>query len=219
MYLSRFRADRAASSAADLLRLASAGTAHKLVWRWFADESEKKRDFLYRIDSGSPAVVWTLSAQPPANPGRPWEVESKAFCPDFESGDRLDFRVRINPTFRANSGDGAGKRHDVVMEEKRRLRTAGEDEPQAIIVQRRCTEWLTDRSVALGVEFEKPSLRADGYGVQRFGRPDDRRASVALVDLSGRLIVRDPALFLRAITKGIGPAKAFGCGLMLVKRA
>ena len=38
------------------------------------------------------------------------------------------------------------------------------------------------------------------------------------LDFSGELTVIDPAAFIVALSKGIGPAKAFGCGLLLVRR-
>ena len=38
------------------------------------------------------------------------------------------------------------------------------------------------------------------------------------VELTGELVVKDPVRFLDMIKKGIGPAKAFGCGLMLIRR-
>ena len=39
------------------------------------------------------------------------------------------------------------------------------------------------------------------------------------VDLSGELTVLEPEIFANALYDGIGHAKAFGCGLLLVRRA
>ena len=41
----------------------------------------------------------------------------------------------------------------------------------------------------------------------------------SVLDFTGVLEVRDPAAFLAAIARGFGRAKAFGCGLMLIRRA
>jgi CRISPR system Cascade subunit CasE len=38
------------------------------------------------------------------------------------------------------------------------------------------------------------------------------------LDLSGEVEVTDAERFTQLLTIGIGPAKAFGCGLMLVRR-
>jgi CRISPR system Cascade subunit CasE len=57
----------------------------------------------------------------------------------------------------------------------------------------------------------------DGYRTwrQHFG---SKGIELATVDFEGTLEVADPARFLDALVRGVGPAKAFGCGLMLVRR-
>ena len=47
----------------------------------------------------------------------------------------------------------------------------------------------------------------------------DGRLSFSTADFSGELTVIDPAAFAVALGDGIGPAKAFGRGLLLVRRA
>jgi CRISPR system Cascade subunit CasE len=39
-----------------------------------------------------------------------------------------------------------------------------------------------------------------------------------VLDISGVLEVRDPARFLARLIQGFGRARAFGCGLMLIRR-
>jgi CRISPR system Cascade subunit CasE len=39
-----------------------------------------------------------------------------------------------------------------------------------------------------------------------------------VLDLSGALTVTDPTLFLEKLSGGFGRAKAFGLGLMLIRR-
>jgi CRISPR system Cascade subunit CasE len=43
-------------------------------------------------------------------------------------------------------------------------------------------------------------------------------ARLGILDLEGVLQVREPDRFLEALTAGFGRAKAFGCGLMLIRR-
>jgi CRISPR system Cascade subunit CasE len=50
---------------------------------------------------------------------------------------------------------------------------------------------------------------------------DDKRDHLirfSAVDFSGELLVTDPKLFQQALFDGLGHAKAFGCGLLLVRR-
>lgn len=63
-------------------------------------------------------------------------------------------------------------------------------------------------------------VRATGYRVLRVDRGAGRaRLQLGVLDLEGALTVRDPKLFVAALGQGFGRAKAFGCGLMLVRRA
>lgn len=45
-----------------------------------------------------------------------------------------------------------------------------------------------------------------------------KAAGFSSLDLAGEVIVTDAGRFTRLLLEGIGPAKAFGCGLMLVRR-
>jgi CRISPR system Cascade subunit CasE len=50
--------------------------------------------------------------------------------------------------------------------------------------------------------------------------PDQRPPiEFSALDLSGVLEVQDGEPFLAALLSGFGKAKAFGCGLMLIRRA
>ena len=50
-------------------------------------------------------------------------------------------------------------------------------------------------------------------------RRGGREATFGVLDLRGRLTVRSPEVFVEALLAGFGRAKAYGCGLMLVRRA
>lgn len=190
---------------------------HQAVWSLFADHAERQRDFLYRLDMvrGRPRLL-TLSQRPPLETGL-WRVQPKPFAPKLAAGDRLRFNLRVNPVVTRQ-----GKRHDVVMDAKAALKASGvaaKDRPrESELVQQAGSAWLLSRAEALGVEVAAETLRADGYEVFRFPKRD-KTVSVASLDLSGLLVVRQPELFLSRLAEGIGKAKGFGCGLMLIARA
>ncbi|NUQ01432.1 MAG: type I-E CRISPR-associated protein Cas6/Cse3/CasE, partial [Armatimonadetes bacterium] len=69
--------------------------------------------------------------------------------------------------------------------------------------------WLPD-VVANEVGLQQGLHRSDGSSARLFHR---------LVDFEGLLIVTDPPRFCEALRRGIGPAKAFGCGLLSVAPA
>jgi CRISPR system Cascade subunit CasE len=66
----------------------------------------------------------------------------------------------------------------------------------------------------------RPRLRVDGYDQIRIPRGQGGRAiTFSVLDLEGVLEVQAPDRFIDALARGFGKAKAFGCGLMLIRRA
>lgn len=60
----------------------------------------------------------------------------------------------------------------------------------------------------------------DGYQQHRVSRKGPAAAmSFSTLDFDGMLVVREPAAFLSAVVRGFGASKAYGCGLMLIRRA
>jgi CRISPR system Cascade subunit CasE len=66
----------------------------------------------------------------------------------------------------------------------------------------------------------EPWLQVDGYDQIHISRGRARRViAFSVLDLEGVLEVQSPDRFVDALTRGFGKAKAFGCGLMLIRRA
>ncbi|MBE0548180.1 MAG: type I-E CRISPR-associated protein Cas6/Cse3/CasE [Rubrivivax sp.] len=78
-----------------------------------------------------------------------------------------------------------------------------------------CSRWLIDGGRERGFEVDEHSLSVDAY-TQHRGKGDKLRFSS--VDFSGDMTVFDAAKLGAALTQGVGHAKAFGCGLLLVRR-
>jgi CRISPR system Cascade subunit CasE len=191
---------------------------HQAIWSLFGDRPDRERDFLYHVKEGSrPPVVYALSARRPATTDELWSVQAMDFAPKLHAGMRLGFLLRANPV-----RTRAGKRHDVIMEEKRRLRAQGVPRPrwplEAELVQEAGAAWFRARSEKAG--FRLHDVRADGYRQHDFSKAEDgRRVRFSTVDFTGLLEVLDPDCFFReAICRGIGHAKGFGCGMMLIRR-
>lgn len=194
---------------------------HRLIWDLFADRPDRRRDFLYRVETGGHAatpVVYTVSARPPQGDGGLWNIATKPYAPQVLKGQRLVFSLRVNPVVSRRDDKGRQQRHDVVMDAKRRLRRDGEPlPPLAQLVQQAAGDWLRERAGKAGFAVEQGHLRADGYRQQRWSK-GRRVISISTVDFSGMLLVKDSELFRQTLFKGIGPAKGFGNGLLLVRR-
>jgi CRISPR system Cascade subunit CasE len=230
LYLSRarLRRDAPVQALAHLLvprdGAARISASHHLVWSLFTDGPERRRDFLWREEK--PGHFYTLSARPPDDPHRLFDVEFKPFTPLLDPGDRLGFSLRANPVISRQEAHGTrGKRHDVVMDALRHV-PKGEQRPEQrpAIVTAAGAAWLVRQGTAHGfVPDFTPNV--DGYETVRLPRePTDgdkkpKPIMFGILDIAGVLTVRDPPRFLAALATGFGRSRAFGCGLMLIRRA
>lgn len=203
---------------------------HQWLWRFFPEHPDK-RDFLFRRhEQGSETLprFYVVSAEEPQTCSPAWQVQSKPYQPKLTVGERLRFELRANPVVAKKTPDGKTKRHDVVMEAKLRLladqgadswRHLPDDkkEPLYDVVQEAGAQWLKVRAEKNG--FALSQLQVDAYLQHRAGRRDSRDIRFSTLDFSGELTVTDPALLQKVLVNGLGHAKAFGCGLLLIKRA
>lgn len=119
-------------------------------------------------------------------------------------------------------------RHDVVMEAKNKI--GFKDLPPdkrphlATLIQEAGMAWLKEKSNENGFFIDDdsahPSVRADGYCQHRLYKGKGRKfIEFSTLEFNGTLTITDPGKFTdECLFTGIGPAKGFGCGLMLVKR-
>ena len=194
---------------------ARADMAHRLVWTMFADQPDRTRDFLYREER--PGEFLTLSTRPPLEPSALFTVEPKPFAPVLAPGDRLQFRLRANPTVARGESGTHSKRSDVVMDALRPILPAERAEQRPAIVQREGEAWLRRQGERSGFGVEE--MQADGYRQRRIPRPGKPPIKLSLIEMEGVLEVIEPQAFLARLATGFGRGRAFGCGLMLIRRA
>ena len=194
---------------------------HKLVWNLFADHPARQRDFIYRHDSvnGWP-TFYTVSRREPQDGSGMWEVTPKEYCPKLLAGQRLAFTLCVNPIRSKRDANGRQNRHDVVMEAKRELGAQGNEVDLPAIVQEHGGRWLMERANSHGFSIPTEGLRVDGYRQHKLFKGKNNQSIIfSTVEMNGVLTVNEPEVFIeKCLYRGIGPAKGFGCGLMLVKR-
>lgn len=199
---------------------------HQWLWQFFPAPDGTRRDFLFRRwDTEGMPRFYVVSNRPPQPFSTAWSIQTRGYAPMLEVGAPLGFDLRANPVV-THSGEGKHARHDVVMQEKKRLlqehglarwhEWQESDKPALYtLVHRTCGAWLRARASRLGFQLDEANLAVDGYQQHK---ERNGRLRFSSVDLSGKLTVVDPTAFGVALRDGIGPAKAFGCGLMLVRR-
>ena len=206
MYLSRVEVSgRAARNPYDV---------HRRLWTLFPDQPhESRRDalsprqgFLFRVEErhASGAVrALVQSRWAPIAASDVAIVGCREVTPSPQSGQTLAFLLTANPvktivdTERESKPEKAGA--------KCRVPLLREDEQ---------IQWLTRK---LGSAAEVLSPVARGHAPLHF-RKGSQPGKVAQVTFEGLLRVRYAGLLLTHMQNGIGHAKAFGCGLLLVRR-
>jgi CRISPR system Cascade subunit CasE len=197
---------------------------HQEVWRLFSDSPERERDFIYRLDKdGLGPVIYSVSDRKPEEQSGAWQVAAKEYAPKLIAGTELAFLLRANPVVTRKNAQSRRQRHDVVMDRKKALQEQGvtkQDMPStAILAHEAGQDWLACRAEQHGFTVRQQNILVERYRQERFVKKQDGcKIQFSLLDFSGRLTVTDPNLFTRALFHGIGPAKGFGCGLLLVRR-
>lgn len=239
-YLTRARMRQALSESAIDALVASiedkaALASHHAVWTLFSDRPDRQRDFLWREER--PGHFYFLSSRIPEDRFGIFELdEPKVFAPRLRSGDRLKFTLRVNATVARRLSAGArSKAHDIVCnallkEGSTRESKSGDRRRLVYPIAR---DWLMTRgpqhgfsmvsSPAVDPEGWEPEwrdpFRVLGYRSVRIDRGKAPVMRIGVLDLEGELVVEQPDIFTAAVTKGFGRAKAFGFGLMLLRRS
>ena len=137
------------------------------------------------------------------------------------AGDRLSFSLRANPVVRRRDPSrGRSVKHDVVMDALRSHPSGERAGIRLEVMREQGLGWLERQAEKTGFAFRPSDVGVDGYRQQQVSRKGRVAAmSFATLDFDGILDVRDPAEFISGIARGFGAAKAYGCGLMLIRRA
>jgi CRISPR system Cascade subunit CasE len=201
---------------------------HQMIWALFPHQSDAHRDFIYRRDDkqGWPCF-YVVSHRRPENISGLFAVDAKKYHPKLKEGERLTFSLRVNPVVTKKNGNGKRSRHDVVMDAKQkfkkeeacRSRTPGIKIDMPELIRKTGLKWLASRSNACGFTFHPEQVTVEGYFQHRMAKLGKSKSiSFSTLDFDGLLTVKDVPNFTRMLFTGMGPAKAFGCGLMLVRR-
>ncbi|MGA3525483.1 type I-E CRISPR-associated protein Cas6/Cse3/CasE [Melissospora conviva] len=214
MFLTKFQVNPARRGARKLL--SSPHAMHAAVRAAFAAAEDYEREdarTLWRLDTSGPATVH-LYILSPGNPDLTHLVE-QAGWPTTETwvtraydgllgslatGQQWAFRLTANPVHNGRKNADA----------KETQRFGYLREPEQI-------EWLERRAArngfAVTAQHGLPNLRLHRRQTQSFKRGMGT-VTLATVTYDGILDITDVDAFRQAMTRGIGHAKAYGCGLL-----
>lgn len=186
---------------------------HQRLWECFPNNPMKTRDFLTRIDYLEGTIrVWMITQRPPVCPV--WcpeeNFEVRKIAPTFLSHSHYAFDLRANPTKAVvqRGSDGIPK------QKTNGKRASGKRIP--ILRQEELRKWIDRKAVDSGFRISEAKPLEIGPSVSYWFRKNGRQGVHAGVQFRGVLKVSDPAKFSHAYANGIGGAKSFGFGLLLI---
>ncbi|MHB1710345.1 MAG: type I-E CRISPR-associated protein Cas6/Cse3/CasE [Acidimicrobiales bacterium] len=170
---------------------------------------------LWRVDhrETTTPVLWIVSHEEPQlepfakEAGRSVDgvtYQTRSYDPlldQLDQGQVYAFRLTANPT-RSVVTDGRSRRfgHVTVAQQMK---------------------WLVDRAPRLGFTFPlvmgEPDVAVIGGGNLAFRR-NENNVTLATSEFAGHLQVSDPVMLRATLTKGIGHARAYGCGLLTLAK-
>lgn len=183
---------------------------HGEIWKLFPDRPKDKRDFLFRVENlgkREPQKILLQSKEMPISNEEnlitlidTFEAENEKLKKNIHKGKLLKFLIRANPTKRIKD--------ETKTKNQGRVRVPLIDESEM-------KSWL-------GRQFEGAAklreVMINGRNILYF-RKGNHAGKTVTVTYSGLLEVNDTGELLKKIEAGIGPAKAFGCGLLSLARA
>lgn len=178
---------------------------HQTVWEAFPGHENDSRAFLTRVDAVRDRFrLYILSEWTPQRPS--WWPESdwrSRPVPDsFLGHRRYAFQLCANPT-----------RKRVKLDEEGRPCRNGRRDP--LRTREELESWIVRKGQQGGFRPELDTLRILPLGRRYFQRKGGGGMHTA-VDYRGILEVTDVAKFREAFRRGVGPAKGFGFGLLLL---
>ena len=187
---------------------------HRQLWRLFPGETketrrndeEARQGFLFRVEdnpTGRPARFLVQSRRPPAAAADLVIMGTREFHAKPDTGQRLAFLLTANPV-------------KTIIDSQRDAKPGKASEKCRVPLIREVDqrEWLT-RKLAHAAEVEAASLQPH---TPLYFRKGNRGGKLATVTFNGVMKVSNPARLIELLEKGVGPAKGFGCGLLLVRQ-
>lgn len=224
MYFSRVEFHRELSKTSLFGQLMTGNTyaAHQLLWELFPDEPAEKRDFVFRQEmKGRWPVFYLVSKRKPQKTSMFSSVSCKVYNPVLRMGEQLAFSLRANPVVaRKAEGKKHSPKHDVWMDAKREGQSQGlKGDKLLVFIEGRAKNWLSYRGEMNGFSVTPLDVDLQGYQQHRiYKKRSGKPIRYSTVDFQGLLTVEEPDAMQKTLFNGIGKAKGFGCGLMLVRR-
>jgi CRISPR system Cascade subunit CasE len=199
---------------------------HKKLWEsCFPGEPDAKRDFLTQIDPLEGAFrLWVLAKRKPACPKwcSPDDFALNEIAASFLSHRYYAFDLRANPVKTIVQRGSNGEtllRPDGKRKHGKRVPLVKPEELRAWLINKgkvRCRDKVTGLDVPGGFRIVEDKPLEISPMIESHFRKKGQTGYHGGVQFRGVLEVTDPKAFIETYQSGIGSAKGFGFGLMLL---
>lgn len=193
---------------------------HRCLWQLFPGEARETRQhvqepragFLFRLETyqtGRPARILLQSRQRPGSTAPIQVLGCREFDPQPQRGQRLAFILTANPIKTIVDVEAAAK-------PKKRPNQHGQYKCRVPLVDEEHQRAWLRRHLTVAAVVETLSVLPHA---PLYFRKGSQGGKLMTATFEGVLQVTEPFELVRLLESGIGPAKSFGCGLLLVRRA
>ncbi len=198
---------------------------HKRLWECYPDAPDVKRDFLTRIDRIQGAFrLWILTRRKPVRPlwCPPESFSLNEIAASFLSQRHYAFDLRANPvkTIVKRGPNGETLLHrNGKRKHGKRVPLVKPEELRAWLIRKgevRCLDKKTGLAVPGGFRIVEEKPLEISPMVESYFRKQGHSGYHGGVQFRGTLEVTDPASFIETYHSGVGSAKGFGFGLLLL---
>jgi CRISPR system Cascade subunit CasE len=197
-----------------------ASAEHRLIHALMSGENaDARRNFLYSrttpSSDGQPRYL-VQSTEPPRNNAL-FSVETKQVGLQYNVGDELLFSITANPTQHRTVQTGH-KYSDAISDALAALTIEERRKQRADTIQAVGVEWFSSRGERGGFSVEPHRVEVEDYGRTYIQRDGAKDIPVTRLSLRGVLTVTDPDAFATTLQVGLGRSRAFGYGMLKVRR-
>lgn len=195
--------------------------SHQILWKLFPNDGSKKRDFLFHKDSKSELPQYLLVSKEIPVESKGVFIETKPYNPVLKKEQQYGFSLIANPVVSKRiEGEKHSTKHDVWMNAKQIAKAKNLDRLETLnMCEDAVKKWLVNKGLSCGFSVIEDDLVIDGYIQNRiYKKKQANPIRFSSIHYQGILTVTDPDEFVNVLYNGLGKSKAFGCGLMLIKK-
>ena len=163
---------------------------HQLIWGFFDDDIPEPRPrILYRLLGNTLYILSSIAPVPKLDRSYYLELQTKEFNPRFENNSKLYLDMVANPT--------------------------PPDSHIAILNKKQQEEWLVAQGTKFG--FIVDHVEVGGYRRMKINNKENE-FSIFAVPYMAHITITDAEKFYRVFCNGMGRAKAYGMGMLMVRK-